>query len=415
MKCGLLGRRLSHSYSPQIHSLLGSYSYELFEREADELEAFFADPHSFDAINVTIPYKQTVMAFCDRLSEEACSIGAVNTVVRRQGELWGYNTDYHGFAALLDRTCDVQGKKVLILGSGGASKPVGAVIACRGGNPVVISRSGENHYGNIHRHYGDAAVIVNTTPVGMSPHCPASPISLQPFQKLEAVVDIIYNPARTGLLMEAEKLGIPCVNGLLMLVAQARVASELFVGRELPRELDERIAGQIAAEMQNIVLVGMPGSGKSTIAALLAKELHRPHFDSDEQVREQSGFTPEQMIREQGEDAFRREETAALRALCSCSGAVISCGGGVVTREENLPLLRQNSRVIWLRRPLEQLSTDGRPLSMGFGALEALYQSRAAAYEAVADMLVDNNGTPEDAVKRILTLLYRNRGEQYGG
>ena len=407
MKCGLLGRKLGHSYSPRIHALLGDYSYELFEKEEEELEAFFADPDAFDAINVTIPYKQKAMEFCHHVSAEARAIGAVNTVVRRHGQLWGYNTDYHGFAALLDKTCTVRGKKVLVLGSGGASKPVCTAISNRGGCPVVISRSGENHYGNLDRHYADTAVIVNTTPVGMSPRCPDSPLSLTGFKALEAVVDIIYNPARTGLLLEAERLGIPCVNGLFMLVAQARTASELFCGSTLPAEMDARITAQIAAETENIILVGMPGSGKSTVAARLAEIMHRPHYDSDEQVLEQTGLTPEQLIRQRGEDAFRREETAALRQLCCRSGAVISCGGGVVTRRENIELLRQNGRVVWLRRPLECLATAGRPLSMGIGALEALYESRRGAYEAAADLAVDNTGTPEAAADTIRKLLYK--------
>ena len=406
MKCGLLGRKLGHSYSPMIHSYLGEYSYELFQREEEELAAFFADPASFDAINVTIPYKQKAMAFCQHISEEARAIGAINTLVRRNGELWGYNTDYYGFDALLGKVCDVSGKKVLVLGSGGASKPVCAVIRHRGGMPLVISRSGEDNYDNIARHYADTDVIVNTTPVGMSPNCPDSPLTLAAFEKLEAVVDIIYNPARTGLLLEAEKLGIPCANGLYMLVAQARVASELFCDTKLSPDLDETITARIASEMENIVLVGMPGCGKSTVAALLANKLNRPHFDSDEQVLAQSGSTPETIIRSCGEEAFRQEETKALRNLCSRSGAVISCGGGVVTRDENFPIIRQNSRVVWIRRPLEQLSTAGRPLSMGSGALEALYEKRAGAYEAIGDVAVDNTGTPEETVNQILTLLH---------
>lgn len=409
MKCGLLGRKLDHSYSPRIHSFLGDYSYELFQREEEELPAFFADPTSFDAINVTIPYKQTVMAYCDHISDEARAIGAVNTVVRREGELWGYNTDYTGFAAMLNRLCDVRGKKVLVLGSGGASKTVCAVIRHRGGHPVVISRSGADNYDNIDRHYADTHLIVNTTPVGMSPHCPASPVSLEGFENLSHVVDIIYNPARTGLLLEAERRGISCANGLYMLVAQARAAAALFRNTGLPASLDESITRRIAAEMENIVLVGMPGSGKSTVAALLARKLNRFHYDSDEEVTAQTGTTPEQIIRRQGEDAFRGAETQALRTLCSRSGVVISCGGGVVTRRENFDLLRQNSRVVWLRRPLEALSTEGRPLSMGPGALKALYESRAAAYEAVADVVVDNIGTPEETVGNLLTML---RGEE---
>ena len=409
MKCGLLGRKLGHSYSPAIHGYLGDYSYELFEREEKELAAFFADESTFDAINVTVPYKQTVMAWCDHLSEEARAIGAVNTLVRKNGKLWGYNTDYYGFDATLSKLCDVKGKKVLVLGSGGASKPVCAAIQNRGGSAVVISRKGENNYGNLALHYADTDVIVNTTPVGMSPHCPDSPLSLAPFEKLEAVVDIIYNPARTGLLMEAEKLGIPCVNGLYMLVAQARVASELFTGRKLSPALDESITAKLAADMENILLVGMPGSGKSTVAAALAQKLRRPHYDSDEESTRQTSRTPGAIIREDGVDAFRREESRVLRELCSRSCCVISCGGGVVTRPENIPVIRQNSRVVWVQRPLEQLSTAGRPLSMGPGGVEKLYEERREAYRAASDFAVENTGTPEETAEKVLSWLKKER------
>ena len=281
MECGLLGRKLGHSYSPQIHACLGDYSYTLFEKEPEEIADFLKNG-DFTGLNVTIPYKKTVIPYLDELSPAAKKLGAVNTVVRREdGTLFGHNTDYFGFASLLKRSgLDVAGKKVLVLGSGGASNTLTAVLTGLGAEAVVISRSGENNYENLQRHE-DAAVIVNATPVGMYPNTGVSPVDLKRFPKLEGGLDVIYNPARTQLLLDAEALHIPCANGLWMLVAQAKESAEYFTGTSIDDAAIAEIHANLAAQMANIVLIGMPGCGKSTIGALLADKLGRKLVSAD--------------------------------------------------------------------------------------------------------------------------------------
>ena len=423
MHCGLLGRKLGHSYSPRIHACLGSYRYTLIEREPEALDEFFADP-AYDAFNVTIPYKEEALARCDMVDEAARKIGSVNTVVRREGRLWGYNTDYDGFDALLTELSgpSLKGAKVLVLGSGGSSKTVCAVVRDRGGNPVVISRTGAPgcRYDDIGRHYADTAVIVNTTPVGMYPSPPAAPLSLEGFCGLQAVIDLIYNPARTALLLDAAARGIPCANGLLMLVTQAAKASALFrtadsasaedsaaaedgFFRESLSESERATAirGRIACEERNLILVGMPGAGKTTVGRLCAEALGREFFDADEEVTRQQGRSPADIITSEGEDAFRRIESEVLAGLCLRRHAVIACGGGAVLLPGNRTLLRQNALVIWLRRSPDQLALEGRPLSARCG-IEALYAAREPLYREVCDLTVDNDTLPEEAARAIV-------------
>ena len=404
MKCGLLGRKLGHSYSPQIHSYFGSYSYDLFEKEPEELEEFLKHG-DFTAINVTMPYKKDVMAYLDEISPTAKKMGAVNTIVRRSdGTLFGHNTDYFGFVSMVKRSgLTVSGKKVLVLGSGGASNTAVAVLEELGANVVVISRSGHNNYGNIHLHK-DASVIVNTTPVGMYPNTGISPVDLSSFPRLEGVLDVVYNPARTQILLDAEDRGLPCQNGLWMLVAQAKEASEYFTGKKIPDSMIETVYNTLSVQMQNIVLIGMPGCGKSTVAALLAKKLGRPVVDADEEVVRLAGKSIPDIFAQDGEEEFRRYETAALEAIGKGSGAVIATGGGCVTRVRNYPLLHQNGIIFWLTRPLEMLPTDGRPLSQT-NRLKDLYAVRKPLYEAFADHVIDNSGSPEEMVSAILACL----------
>ena len=289
MKCGLLGRKLGHSYSPQIHGLLGDYSYDLFEKEPEELTAFLRDG-DFSGINVTIPYKKDVIPSLDELSPAARKIGSVNTIVRRSdGSLFGHNSDYFGFVSLVNHSgIAVEGKKVLVLGSGGTSNMVVAALRDLGAAPVVISRSGENNYDNLHLH-ADASVIVNATPVGMYPNTGVSPIDLNRFPKLEGVLDVIYNPAKTKLLLDAEALGIPHENGLWMLVAQAKEASEYFTGNKLSDDMIGKIHQKLSRQMKNIVLIGIPGCGKSTIGNLLAEKLGRKFVDADAEIVQMAG------------------------------------------------------------------------------------------------------------------------------
>lgn len=404
MQCGLLGRKLGHSYSPQIHNLLGDYSYVLFEKEPEELKNFLKNGE-FSGLNVTIPYKKEVIPYLSELSPTAQKMGCVNTVLRRSdGTLYGHNTDYFGFTSLVRHAgLSVTGKKVLVLGSGGASNTAVAALKDLGANPVVISRSGENNYQNLHRHT-DAAAIVNTTPVGMYPNTGVSPIDLELFPHLEGVLDVIYNPARTQLLLDAEKLGIPRENGLWMLVAQAKEAAEVFTGGKISDEVIEKIYRELSHQMKNIVLIGMPGCGKTTIGTLLAEKLGRTLADADEKIISLAGKSIPEIFAQDGEPTFRDWETQALTELGKQSGLVIATGGGCVTQKRNYPLLHQNGYLVWLERDYSVLPTDGRPLSQA-NDLGKMYAARKPLYEAFADIRVENAGTPEETAQKILDAL----------
>ena len=404
-RCGLLGEKLGHSYSPAIHAELADYEYRLYEVAPEKLGEFLTGG-GFDGMNVTIPYKKAVIPYCAELSPIAQKLQSVNVLVRREdGTLYGDNADAYGFAGMVRASgIQIDGKKTLVLGSGGASSTVCAVLEEMGARSVtIISRKGEDNYNNLDRH-ADAEVIVNTTPVGMYPNCGVSPVDLSLFPKLEGVLDIVYNPARTAFVLQAEKLGIPYMSGLYMLVAQAKRTAEVFENRDIPDSETERIWKKLSLEMQNIVLVGMPGSGKSTIAALLAERLHRPVLDSDAQVVETAGMSIPDIFAAGGEDAFRARETAALAELGKRSGAVLATGGGSICREENYPLLHQNGTIFWLQRDLALLPKDGRPISQR-SDLAALYAQRAPLYARFADAVIDNNGTPEETVRKILEVL----------
>ncbi len=400
MTCGLLGRKLSHSYSPAIHGLLGSYDYALFEKEPEELEDFICHGN-WDGLNVTIPYKKEAAVLCDALSDLAKQLGSVNTLVRRaDGTVFGDNTDAWGFEVMANSLpVEYMGKKALVLGSGGASVTVQAVLKKLGCEVVVISRSGENNYENLYLHK-DAAILVNTTPVGMYPHNGESPVDLQNLPNLQAVLDVVYNPARTKLILDAEEMGIPCVSGLLMLVAQAARACEIWTDTKVSFEKIEEIRNIIGSSMENIILIGMPGSGKSTIGKFLAAETGRLFVDSDEEIVKKIGDIPA-FFAKNGEEVFRKVETEVLKELGKQSGLVLATGGGVVTREENYRLLHQNGRMFWLQRDLDKLPIKGRPLSQRDGAA-ALYEKRKPLYERFADVIVDNNGSLHDTCGEIL-------------
>ena len=406
MKTGLLGRKLGHSYSPQIHAYLGNYTYDLFEWEPEDVERFLKEG-DFTAINVTIPYKKTVMPFC-RLTETASRMGSVNTIVRQpDGSLLGHNTDYFGFASLVKKSgLDVQGKKCLVLGSGGASVTAVAVLKELGTQVVVISRSGEDNYENLYRH-GDASVICNCTPVGMYPNNGVSPVDLDLFPKLEGVLDVIYNPARTQLLLDAESRGLVAENGLWMLVAQAKEASEWFQGKKLPDSLIQAVYDKLRHQMENIILIGMPGCGKTTVGKLLADKFGKTFVDADEELVKTYGMDIPAIFANQGEAGFREKETSILESIGKRSGLIIATGGGCVTREENYPLLHQNGKLFWIQRELDQLPTDGRPLSQ-ITKMEDMYRIRKPLYEHFADYTIRNNQTAEAAVAEILAKLEGN-------
>lgn len=405
LKCGLLGEKLGHSYSPQIHSMLADYEYKLFEKSPEELEDFLKSGE-FDGLNVTIPYKKAVMPYCTELSPTAAQIGSVNTIVRRSdGSLYGDNTDAFGFENLIVHNgIEVKGKKALVLGTGGASVTAQAVLKNLGASEVVvISRRGEDNYENIAKH-ADAEIIANTTPVGMYPNNGKAAVDLEMFPKLSGVLDVVYNPARTALLLQAERLGIPCAGGLYMLVSQAKRSCELFTGKSIPDSEIDRIERVLSHQMQNIVIIGMPGSGKTTVSTMLAEKLGRKIFDTDTIVAEKAGMTIPEIFAAQGEAGFRRLETEATAEVGKLSGNIISTGGGVVTVAENYELLHQNGVIVWIERDTNKLARDGRPISLSTD-LNELYAARLPLYDRFADIKADNNGDINDTVNAIMEMI----------
>lgn len=400
MICGLLGKTLGHSYSPLIHSYLGQYEYRLFEKQPHELEDFLKRGE-FEGLNVTMPYKKDVIPYLDALSPIAARLGAVNTIVRREGKLIGHNTDYAGFLSMVHRSgLDPAAKKVLILGSGGASATAVAVMEDLGADVVVISRSGENNYNNLYSLHTDAAIIVNTTPVGMYPNTDFSPISISAFPGLDGVLDVIYNPTNTMLLQFAQESGVYGMSGLWMLVAQAREASEWFQNATIPEERLAEIYRTVKAQMENIVLIGMPGCGKTTVGKALADKLGRQFFDADAEIAKKANMSIPEIFAKEGEDGFRSREIKVLSELGKQSGLVIATGGGCVTFSINHSFLHQNGRIFWLKRDISQLPTDGRPLSQK-GNLEEMYRIRKPLYESFADVIIENE-TVEQAVRQIM-------------
>lgn len=399
-KYGLLGEHLSHSFSPLIHKSLADYQYNLYEVEKEDL-AQWVKNNDLAGFNVTIPYKQEIMKYCAEVSPQAQLIGAVNTVVRRpDGTLYGDNTDYYGFEYMLSMlSLDIKGEKALVLGSGGASKTVQAVLKSVGAQVIVASRTGECDYTNIHLH-SDALLIVNTTPVGMYPETGKALINLSQFPQCKGVFDVIYNPAKTELLLQAETMGIPFINGLSMLVAQAKRAAEVFTDSVIADEVIEKIRVSVEKKTINVVLVGMPGCGKSTVGRLVADKLSRPFFDADEEIKKATGRTPAEIITEDGERAFRLVETQVLRNLCKESGMVIATGGGAVTIEENYNTIRQNSVVIFIKRNINLLSRDDRPLSTD---LAAMYEKRLPMYQAFSHKTIDGDYDASDVAQRVIT------------
>ena len=400
MICGLLGKTLGHSYSPLIHSYLGQYEYRLFEKQPHELEDFLKRGE-FEGLNVTMPYKKDVIPYLDALSPIAARLGAVNTIVRREGKLIGHNTDYAGFLSMVHRSgLDPAAKKVLILGSGGASATAVAVMEDLGADVIVISRGGENNYNNLYTMHTDAAIIVNTTPVGMYPNTDFSPISISAFPALEGVLDVIYNPTNTMLLQLAQESGVYGMSGLWMLVAQAREASEWFQNATISEERLAEIYRTVKAQMENIVLIGMPGCGKTTVGKALADKLGRQFFDADAEIAKKANMSIPEIFAKEGEDGFRSREIKVLSELGKQSGLVIATGGGCVTFSINHSFLHQNGRIFWLKRDISQLPTDGRPLSQK-GNLEEMYRIRKPLYESFADVIIENE-TVEKTVQQIM-------------
>ncbi len=406
MKFGLVGERLGHSFSPEIHRALGNPDYTLIELAPDAVRDFFAK-RDFEGVNVTIPYKETVMPFLDEISPEALAIGAVNTVRRRGGKLYGTNTDFGGMQALFAHAgIDLCGKKVLILGTGGTSKTARAVARAAGAREIVLvsreKKEGVVTYAEAYEKHADAEVIFNATPVGMFPHAENCPIDIARFPALCGVADAIYNPLCTRLVLASRAQGIPAEGGLFMLVAQAVLAAEIFLDTTFGKETTERLFRSILADKQNIVLTGMPASGKSTVGKLLSARLGRPFFDSDAEVEKAAGMPISKIFAKYGEADFRARENAALTALSAKVGAVIATGGGAILRDDNVDLLRANGKIYFLdRAPELLLATPDRPLSSTREAVFRRYAERIDRYRATADCIVPGDGTPESVVTLI--------------
>ena len=403
---GLIGEHLGHSFSAEIHRQLGEEPYELKELAPEEVERFLREG-DFRGINVTIPYKQTVIPFLDEISETAREIGAVNTIARRDGRLIGTNTDAWGLRQLIERTgADLRGKKVLIPGTGGTSRTAAYVARKMGAREVIrVSRGAREDavtYAEAAERHRDAEILINTTPCGMFPRGGECPVDLDRFPALEGVTDVIYNPLRTRLVIEARKRGIPAEGGLYMLTAQAVRAAEFFRDTAYDPETTGRVYRRLIREKENMVLIGMPGSGKSTLAAALAKDTGRPVADTDRLIVEKAGKEITEIFRDAGEQAFRDLESEVIAEVCARGGQIIATGGGAVLRAENVETMKQNGRLILLERPAGELTpTDDRPLADTREKMERLRKEREPVYRAAADMILKLQGTPEAAAREL--------------
>ncbi len=403
MRTGLVGEKLGHSRSPYLHSLLGDSEYRLIELAPEELGPFITSD-AWDALNVTIPYKRDVMAYCDELTSRAQLIGSVNTLVRRDGRILGDNTDFVGFCDMVQGT-SFAGKKVCILGSGGASLTVQA--ACRelgAREVVVVSRKGEVTYEDTER-FADADILVNTTPAGMFPDSDGCPIDLDRFQSLSAVFDLIFNPLCTRLVIEAERRGIAALGGMRMLCSQAHEARCVF--GDTPAISRDELYSTVMRAHENIVFVGMPGCGKSTLARVIADRFKAKFIDTDTEIVDRAGKPIPQIFADSGEQAFRDLESEVVRDACAQFGQVIATGGGAILREENRRAIKWNSFVIWLDCPTERLSTHGRPLSSSPEAVQKLWEQRAQLYREVADVRISVDPDNARNVSRIINALDR--------
>lgn len=408
MKYGCIGEHLGHSFSKEIHNALAPYEYEIHEVERNALDSFM-EKHDFSAINVTIPYKEMVIPHLYYISDTAKDIGAVNTIVNRDGKLYGYNTDHYGMSALIRRMgLDLSGKRVAVLGTGGTSKTATTVAKDMGASAVIrVSRSGKDGaatYEELYEKHNDTEIIINTTPCGMFPHPHEMPIDLDRLPCVSGVVDAVYNPLRTLLVSEAKKRGIIAEGGLHMLVAQAVRASEIFLDTKYSSEDIERVYKKVLSDKENIVLCGMPGSGKSTVGALLAEMLDRPFFDTDALITRHTGKQISDIFAKQGEKVFRDIEEEIIREkVLSLSGAVIATGGGAILRESNVRALKQNGKLFFLDRPLEELiPTDDRPLASTVDAIKKRYKERYDIYKSVSDKQIYCKKIPSEIADEII-------------
>lgn len=406
MKYGLIGKPLGHSYSKEIHALIAPYEYELKELDEGDVCTFLKDG-DFEGINVTIPYKQTVIPYLDKVDESALAIGAVNTIVNRDGMLCGYNTDFDGMRTLFVKNGIIaEGKKALVLGTGGTSNTANAVLKSFGASEIIkVSRSGKDGavtYEEAYEKHSDAQIIVNTTPSGMYPNIDETPINLSKFDGCEAVVDAIYNPLRTRLVLEAEELGIKACGGLYMLVAQAVYASAHFMSKEVEISQIDTVFDKILQNKRNIALIGMPSSGKSTIGRLLAEERGAIFVDTDVEIEKKTGLKIAEIFAKYGEKEFRKIEKEVVKDVSLLRGAVIATGGGVVLDEQNAMRLKSNAKVVFLdRKPQNLTPTQDRPLSRDCDAINALYEQRYPIYTRQADVVIRNDKDVQTAMQAI--------------
>ncbi len=405
-KYGCIGKKLTHSFSKEIHAKLADYDYELIELNEDEIESFFVKKN-FKAINVTIPYKQTVIPYLDSLSDIAKRIGAVNTIVNNNGKLYGFNTDYFGMKALVEKLdIDLSGKKVLILGTGGTSKTASVLSEDLGADPIITvsRRKSEKYitYEEALRAHSDADFIFNTTPSGMFPDCDSKPIDISAFKNLKGVVDAVYNPLCSNLVLDAKEKGIKAEGGLYMLVMQAVVAVEKFLDTEISKTVADDVFASVLASKENIVLTGMPGSGKSTVGKLLAVDGFF-FIDTDEEIEKRCGCSIKELINQKGEKYFRDIETEVIKDISSKGSRIISTGGGAILREENVRSLKRNGKLYFINADVERLSpTDSRPLSDTSEKIRKIYNERIDIYKNTADVIVPDSGTPEEEAEYII-------------
>lgn len=402
MRCALIGEKLSHSYSRLIHKKFGMYSYDLVELPPDNLKEF-VEHGGYDAFNVTIPYKSAIIPYIDKVETLAMQIGAINTVCRLGGKTYGYNTDILGMAYMLKRAgIALGGKHVMIFGSGGTGKTAEMLAKKNGAASItVVSRSGSVNYKNFYE-LQQTQIIINTTPVGMYPYSDISLADLSKFRNLEAVADVIYNPMRTRLMLQARELNLKYAGGLYMLVAQAKYSMDIFVKNRHPDEIIEQVYKYLLSRIINIVLVGMPGSGKTSIGKAVARRERRRYVDSDAEIVASEGRAITEIFAEKGEEYFRKKEKQTLFLLGSQNGMVISTGGGAVLDRENYYSLKANGRIYYLEREINDLATRGRPLSTGTEALKKLLEQREPLYKAFADVTIENDGDFFSCVDKIL-------------
>jgi len=406
MEYGCIGEHLAHSFSKEIHNKIENYEYELCEVAKDKLFEFMTK-REFKAINVTIPYKQDVIPHLYYIDDMAKEIGAVNTVVNKDGKLYGYNTDFMGMSALCDRVgIDFDGKKVLVLGTGGTSKTAVAVAKSKGAKEVIkVSRkSGENcvTYDDAKKIHSDANIIINTTPCGMYPNNDGMPINLDDYKSVEGVIDAVYNPLVTRLVADAKKRGIKAECGLYMLVAQAVFAAQKFLGKTYDKKIIDDVFNEILLSKQNIVLTGMPGSGKTTVGKILAQITNRVFVDTDQMIVEEYGEISK-IFESKGEAAFRDMETEAVKKASQNCGCIISTGGGAILKNENIDALKSNGKIFFIDRPLENLiPTDDRPLAKDVEAIKKRYSERYEIYKATADVIIDASESADKVAQKII-------------